>query len=130
MKHYIATLFAMTAVIAFCHAGTAILPPDYWKAMQDVSHFHALQSETNLPPEISSACADAYPQRRLLWAVTDGRYYVLHHEYVPTGFTHTNYSVWVATLDHPKGPRAGYTEPFKDYKTFVSQCHGFLGSGF
>ena len=127
MKRIIGILFVL-AVASLCYAGTVILPPKYWKAMQDVSHFHAIQSETNLPPIILSACAEAFPQRKLLWAVTDDHYYVLHHLWVYEG--HTNYSVWVATIDHPKGPRAGYTEPFKDYKAFVSQCHGFLGNGF
>jgi hypothetical protein len=106
-----------------------MLSQECWKALQAVSHFRAFPSETNLPPAVVSACAAAYPQRRLLWAVTDGKYYIVHHEYVPTGYTHTNYSILVATLERPGGPRAGYMDAFKDYATFVRGCHGFLGNG-
>jgi hypothetical protein len=61
----------------------------------------------------------------LLWAVTDGKYYVMHHEYVDSG---TNYSIYIDTMNHDR-VSCGYTYSFKDYQTFVQSCHGFLGNG-
>jgi hypothetical protein len=131
MKHARALLFIIMTAAFCCYAGTVFLPRDCWQALQKVSSFHELNSETNIPPEIISDCASQFPHRRLLWAVTDGKYYVMHHEYIyDSGVSFsTNYSIYIDTTNHDRAS-AGYTYSFKDYKTFVQSCHGFLGSGF
>jgi hypothetical protein len=58
---------------------------------------------------------------------------VVHQEYVPVGFTHTNFLILVATVPQtnnvqPEIREAGYMRSFKDYASFVSQMRGpFLG---
>jgi hypothetical protein len=129
MKKHIAALLGV-AVATLCFAGTAILPPECWKAMQDTSRFRTLHSETNIPPNIISDCAAQIPHRRLLWAVTDGKYYVMHHEYVyNSGMSFsTNYSIYIDTTNHAS-VSCGYTYSFKDYQKFVQSCDGSLGNG-
>jgi len=128
MRRFCICLFVFTTIALFCYAGSVALPKDYWKAMQDVSRFHELQSETNIPPVIMSGCACRFPHRRLLWAVTDGKYYVLHHEYVvEIGNMLTKYSIYVDMTNHD-GVYCGYAHSFKDYQTFVRSCDGMLGN--
>jgi hypothetical protein len=118
-----------------CLAGAITLPEECFKAMQKVSNFRELHTDTNLPPAIVSACAAGNSKRRLLWAVTDGKYYVVHQEYVPLGFEHTNYLILVACIPKTNGValdmrRGGYTRSFTNYPTFVKQMRGpFLGYG-
>ena len=125
MKHTRIFLFIIAMAAFYCYAESVILPRDCWQALQKASNFRELYSETNIPPEIISDCAAQFPHRRLLWAVTDGKYYVMHHEYVDFG---TNYSIYIDTTNHDR-VSCGYTYSFKDYKTFVQSCHGFLGNG-
>jgi hypothetical protein len=134
------SLFPLLLLPLICLAGSTILPQECWKAMQKVSSFQELHSEANLPPAVASACAVALPKRRLIWAVTDNSYYVLHYEVyeqmpLPGGAIYTNFSIIVATAPKTKGVQpeirgAGYTRSFKDYRTFVSHMDGpFLGNG-
>ncbi len=90
-------IFVIAMAAFYCYAQTVLLPRDCWLALQKVSNFRELYSETNIPPEIISDCAAQFPHRRLLWAVTDGKYYVMHHEYVDFG---TNYSIYIDTTNH------------------------------
>jgi hypothetical protein len=135
MKHtksYIACLFILTTVVFYCYAGV-MLQPDCWAELQNVSRFHELYSETNIPPKIISDCSYHFPRRRLLWAVTDGTNYVMQHEYYDyADFGNknlaTNYSICVFSLGHEdEGACADYSQSFKDYETFVHSCHGYLG---
>jgi hypothetical protein len=77
------------------------LRPEDRRILQDKSRFHEIHSTTNLPAQVVSFCADengrmadpgkkwevsdfitdaTLPRRRLIWAATDGEYYVVHYE--------------------------------------------------
>src|SRR5689334_1918374 len=96
-------LCSLTALLIHtnCSADITKLPAEHKKAMQDVSRFREVQGVTGLPPTIVALCADhngkiaepgqkwqvtdvasddTLPSKRLVWAVTDGGYYVVHYE--------------------------------------------------
>lgn len=135
MSRFCPLLLTVLLFPIFCIAGSVMLPQECFKAMLNVQHFRKLHSETNLSPAIVSACAAGTSKLRLIWAVTDGKYYVVHQEYVPVGFTHTNFLILVAIVSktnsvQPEIREADYMRSFKNYPTFVSQMQGpFLGNG-
>src|SRR5690348_4942481 len=107
-------------------AGAVALPREWYDAMQRVSNFRELHSDTNLPAAVLSDCKAGNTKRNFLWAVTDGKYYVVHQEYVPSGFSHTNYLIMVACKPNTNSASlkilaAGYMHPFADYPSFVKQ---------
>ena len=94
-------ILATMAIQSFCLADVTKLPADDQKVLREVSRFHAIHGATNLPPVVFALCADSrgrlaepgqkwqvtdaitddkLPTKRLLWAVTDGDYYVVHYE--------------------------------------------------
>ena len=119
-----------------CIAGTIILPEECFKAMRKVANFRELHSDTHLPPAVLSRCEAGNAKRRLIWAVTDDKHFVVHQEYVPLGFSHTNYLILVACKPDTNSLKleirqAGYTQSFTNFPSFVKQMEGpFLGNGF
>ena len=97
---------------------------------------------TNLPPALFAFCADhngrlagpgqkwevsdvitdaKLPQKRMIWAVTDGNYYIVHYE--SGGYAHS-FHVLVAKLaaDHSKPSFVWHGvcfDPLKDFRAFV-----------
>jgi hypothetical protein len=109
-------LLAIMALQSFCRADVTKLPADDQKVLRDVSRFHEIHAVTNLPPTVFALCADGsgrlaepeqkwevtdvitddtLPRKRLIWAVTDGDYYVVHYE--RGGYAHS-FHVLVAKL--------------------------------
>src|SRR5689334_14069637 len=118
------------------------LRPEDRRVLQDVSRFHEIHSTTNLPPQVVSLCADEngrmadpdkkweatdvitdakLPRRRLIWAASDGEYYVVHYERGGIG-----HSFHVLVTRFKAGDRkaesicCGAGEPLKDYKAFLA----------
>jgi hypothetical protein len=114
------------------------------KALEDAARFHEIASTKDLPDPIRKLCAEAdgkmadpggkwqvtdvimepsLPIRRLIWAATDGNYYVVCYE--RGGIVHSFHLV-IATLakgaTKPTEIWAGNTKPneFKDYAAFVA----------
>jgi hypothetical protein len=136
------SLLAIMAVQFICSADVTKLPADDQKALRDTSHFHEIQAATNLPPAVFSLCADFHgrfgepgekwevsdviiddklPRKRMIWAVTDGGYYVVHYE--SGGYAHS-FHVLVAKLEAGHGKPSFVWhgvcfDPLKDYRTFV-----------
>jgi hypothetical protein len=94
-------LFLAVVVPSFCSANVTKLSADDLKALRDVSRFHDLHAATDLPPAVLALCVDengrlaepgqkwqvtdvitdqTLPGKRLIWAVTNGDYYVVHYE--------------------------------------------------
>ena len=127
-----------------CLADAPKLSTEHRKILEDALRFHVILSTANLPSAIVKLCAGddgkiaepgqkwqvgcvvtepSLPIRRLIWAATDGEYYVVHYE--RGGIAHS-FHVVIATL--PKGTAkpteiwVGNTKPneFKDYAAFVA----------
>ena len=92
---------ALVVTPTFCDAEVTRLPPEYRRALQDVTRFREIRAVRNLPPVVVSLCADdkgkiaepgqkweatdfitddKLPSKRLIWAATDGERYVVHYE--------------------------------------------------
>jgi hypothetical protein len=157
MKPFVcAVAFACVGMSAYCQ------PQAFWNhgdVLTNTASFHEVHSVTKLPPEVVSAGSSVpgwtieadgglHPTRaqswRLVWAVTDDKYYVAHTAFVyPPGFIHsdpgyngTNYWIVIAApLGTNSAPlrvsRWGY-HFVKDYRTFVREmeAHGPDGEGF
>lgn len=101
MTRLVLSLLAIVAFQTFCYADVTKLPVDDQKVLRDVSRFHEIHTATNLPATVFALCADGagrlaepgqkwqvtdtitddkLPTKRLVWAVTDGDYYVVHYE--------------------------------------------------
>jgi len=101
MNRFGQILIVVMAVQIVCGAEIAQLPGDDQKALSEVSHFQPIHSVTNLPRAVFSLCADfngklaesgqnwqvsdvvtdaTLSWKRLIWAFTDGDYYVVHYE--------------------------------------------------
>ena len=101
MKRISLYMLLAVAFQGFCFADVTKLPADDQKALRDVSRFREIHTATNLPPSVFALCADSagrlaepgqkweatdvimddkLPTKRLVWAVTDGDYYVVHYE--------------------------------------------------
>ena len=138
MKSLCLCLLALVAIVIDCPAPTIRIPDDCWKAMQNISNLHEIHSETNLPV-VPPGWPMLLPQRRFLWGVTDGNYFVVHHEYFNAGNGHTNYSISIvpASLSpvYQTNTFNGYImvnflHPFKDYPTYFGSLKGqTIGSG-
>ena len=141
MMRLIHSLLAVMAVQSICFADVTKLPADDQKALRDVSRFHEIHAVTNLPPAIFTLCADyrgrlaepgqkwevtdvitddKLPTKRLIWAVTDGDYYVVHYE--RGGIGHS-FHFLVARLkvgeSKPSFVWRGVGGQLKDYSTFL-----------
>jgi len=129
------------AIQSFCLAGVTKLPAEDQKVLRDASRFHAIHSATNLPSAVFVLCADGsgrlaepgqkwqvtdvirdhrLPTSRLIWAVTDGDYYVVHYE--RGGYAHS-FHVLVAKLkvgeSKPSFVWQGVGGQLKDFKAFL-----------
>ncbi len=130
------------AIQSICFADVTKLPAADQKALRDISRLQEIHSVTNLPPTIFALCADyngrlaepghnweatdnitdnKLPTKRLIWAVTDGDYYVVHYERGGRGHS---FHVLVAKLKAgDKKPsfvwRGVGLERLKDFKAFL-----------
>lgn len=135
-------LLALMAFQAFCHGDVTKLPADDQKVLRDITHFHQIHAATNLPAAIFALCADSrgklaepgkkwqatdvhtddtLPDKRLVWAVTDGNYYVVHYE---SGGIGHSYHIVVAKLKNGESkPNFVWygigQDRLKDYKAFI-----------
>jgi len=141
MTRLVLSLLAIMAFQTICYAKVTKLPADDQKALREVARFHEILATTKLPSVIFAYCADGrgrlaepgqkwevtdsitddkLPTKRLIWAVTDGEYYVVHYEC--GGITHS-YQVLVAKLkagDHKPGfVWHGFGDHIKDYNAFL-----------
>jgi hypothetical protein len=124
-------------VPSFCSAGITKLPADDLKALHDVSRFHELRAVTDLPPAVLTLCAGengklaepgqkwqatdvitdpTLPGKRLIWAVTNGDYYVVHYE--RGGIAHS-FHVMVARF------KAGQSKPSFIWQGIGKQLDNF-----
>src|SRR5262245_44996569 len=123
MARLVLYLLVSMAFQTFCLADVTKLPADDQKLLRHASRFHDIHYATNLPPAIFALCADfkgrlaepgqkweitdvitdeKLPTKRLIWAVTDGDYYVVHYE--RGGYAHS-FHLLVARL------KAGASKP-------------------
>ena len=141
MKRISLYILLAVAIQSVCFADVTKLPPDDQKVLREVSRFREIHAATNLPAAVFALCADSggrlaepgqkwevtdfiadnkLPRKRLVWAVTDGDYYVVHYE--RGGYAHS-FHVLVAKL------KAGDSKPgfvwqgaggqLKDFKAFL-----------
>ena len=115
MIRFALCLLAAIAFQAESFAEVTKLPAKDRESLQNASEFHELRSTTNLPSEIFKLCADgdgrladigqkweetdvitdsSLPRKRLVWAVTNDEYFVLHYE--SGGYAH-NFHILVTT---------------------------------
>jgi len=124
------------------NADVTKLSSERWNALQNVSHFHEAHAVTYLPPPVLALCADSngrlagpgqkwqvtdaitndkLPRKRLIWAATDGDYWVVHYERGRIGHS---YHVLVVQLLHGDGKPSflwrGVGERLKDFPAFVA----------
>ena len=142
MKRTCLYILLAMAIHGCCSADVTKLPADDLNALRDVSRFHEIHAATNLPPAVFAFCADHHgrlagpgqkwevsdvitdaelPQKRLIWAVTDGSYFVAHYE--GGGYAHS-FHILVAKLEagHGKLSFAWHGvcfDPLKDFKAFL-----------
>lgn len=141
MTRIVFCLLVSMAFQTFCYADVTKLPADVEKILRDVSRFHEIHAATNLPPSIFALCADykgrlaepgqkwevtdvitddKLPTKRLIWAVTDGDYYVVHYE--RGGYAHS-FHFLVARLkpgeSKPSFIWRGVGGQLKDYAAFL-----------
>jgi hypothetical protein len=141
MTRVILHILLAVVIPGFCFADVTKLPADDQKVLRDVSRFREIHAATNLPPAVFALCADSggrltepgqkweptdmitddkFPTKRLVWAVTDGDYYVVHYE--RGGYGHS-FHILVAKL------KAGESKPsfvwrgaggqLKDFRAFL-----------
>jgi len=148
MIRFILAFLAFAALPSFSRANDATnvtrIQPEHRKVLVDASHFREVHATTNLPQAVFALCADgsgrlaepgqkwevtdvivdhSLARSRLIWAATDGDYYVVHFE--RGGYAHT-FQVLIATL------KPDTTKPtiiwqgcavylLKDYRAFVRE---------
>jgi hypothetical protein len=122
---------------SFCSANITRLSADDQKALRDVSRFHELHAAKDLPPAVLALCAgesgkladpgqkwqatdvitdQTLPGKRLIWAVTNDDYYVVHYE--RGGIAHS-FHVMVARL------KAGESKPSFVWRGVGKQLDNF-----
>jgi len=141
MKRIRLYIFLAVAIQSFCFADVTKLPADDQKMLRKVSRFREIHTATNLPPAVFTLCADEngrlaepgqkwevtdvitddkLPTKRLVWAVTDGDYYVAHYERGGRGHS---FHVLVAKLKDRDGKPSfvwrGVGERLKDFRAFL-----------
>ena len=100
-KRGIFLAFAAVAVHALCYADVTKLSGEQRKRLERSTTFHEVHAVVDLPAKVVALCADqdgrladpgqkweatdyisdpSLPQKRLIWAATDGEYYVVHYE--------------------------------------------------
>src|ERR1022692_4206207 len=141
MTRVILHILLAVVIPGFCFADVTKLPADDQKVLRDVSRFREIHSATNLPPAVFALCADSagrlaepgqkweagdaimddkLPTKRLVWAVTDGNYYVVHYE---RGGRGESFHVLVAKLKvgeiKPSFVWYGVGGHLKDFRAFL-----------
>jgi hypothetical protein len=137
MKRVGLCILLLVAVHSFSFADVTKLPIDTQRLLQEASRFRAANV---LPGGIITLCADhngrladpdgmweatdvisdtTLPTKRLIWAVTDGYYYVVHYE---SGGRAHGYHVLVARLEDFKAQFVwhGVGNKLKDYAAFLN----------
>ena len=134
-------LLVVMALQSFCLADVTKLPSAEQKDLREITRFHAIHTATNLPSAVFALCADdngrlaepgkrwqatdvitddKLPRKRLIWAVTDADYYIVHYE--RGGYAHS-YHVLIAKLkaaeSKPSFIWRGVGEKLKDYRAFL-----------
>ena len=135
-------LLLVVAVQGFLYADVTKLSIEDRKALQDSSRFHEVYATTKLPSPVVKFCADdngriaepgqnweptdvimdsKLPRKRLIWAATDGEYFVVHYE--RGGIDHS-FHVLIAELKHgdtnPRVVWRGVGRQLKNYKAFLA----------
>ena len=146
MRFLILCWSVIVALQFSCQADVTELPPEDLKALGEVARFHEIHSATNLPPAVFVLCADVkgklaepgqnwavtdvkgddiFPKKRLIWAVTDGDYYVVHYE--RGGYAHT-FHILVAKLNQGENKPSlvwrSVGGPITDFKAFLQRLGG------
>ena len=137
MKRLVHCFLAIMALQSVCRADVTKLPAADQKVLHDSSRFHDIHAATNLPPTVFALCADgngrlaepgqkweltdvitddSLARKRLIWAVTDGNYYVVHYE--RGGYAHS-FHVLVAKLS------AGDSKPSLIWRAVGGQLKNF-----
>jgi len=138
-------LVSAVAIQIPCYADVTKLSAEHRKALQNSSRFHEIRATKNLPPAVVALCADesgrlaepgqkweitdvitdvTLPRKRLIWAVTDGEYYVVHYERGGRG--HSFHMLVVAFTKGDAMPRDtwyGAGNQLKDYPAFIAALH-------
>jgi hypothetical protein len=129
-----------------CHADVTELAPEDLKALGEVARFHEIRGGTNLPPAVFALCADlkgklaepgqnwavtdvkgddTFPKKRLIWAVTDGEYYVVHYE--RGGYAHTFHILVAKFKEGESKPSLVWRSvggPITDFKAYLQGLGG------
>ena len=139
MKRISLYILLALAFQGFCFADVTKLPADDQKVLRDESRFHEIHAAANLPPAVFALCADnagrlaepgqkweatdvimddKLPRKRLIWAATDGDYYVVHYERGGPGHS---FHVLVAKLKDGKQSFVWYGvgRHLKDFRAFL-----------
>lgn len=138
-------LVSAVAIQIPCYAEVTKLSAEHRKALQDFSRFHEIRATKDLPPAVVALCADesgrlaepgqkweitdvitdvTLPRKRLIWAVTDGEYYVVHYE--RGGYGHSFHMLVVAFTKGDAMPGDawyGVGNQLKDYPAFIAALH-------
>lgn len=101
MMRFIFCILSAVVVQTVCHADVTRLSAERQKALLEADRVREINTTTNLPPAVYALCADdrgrlanpgkqweatdvikddKLPRKRLIWAVLDGDYYVVHYE--------------------------------------------------
>ena len=123
-----------------CNADVTKLTAEQQKRLQESNRFHEIHAVTDLPPKVVPLCADEngrlaepgekweatdvigdsrLPRKRLIWAATDGEYYVVHYE--RGGYAHSFHVLVVAIGNGDGAPKVvwrGVGEELKDLTAF------------
>jgi len=123
-------------------ADSSKLSAEHRRVLQDASRFHEVHATTNLPPAVVALCRDddgrlaepgqkwevtdvitdaTLPRKRLIWAATDGEYFVIHYERGGRGH---GFHVLVATCQPKDGDAKvvwrAVGSQLKDYSAFLA----------
>jgi hypothetical protein len=139
MKHIALCTIMIFAACSVCWADATKLSAHHRKALENSSRFHEVHSTGDLPPGIVALCADkiaepggnwnatdaisdpTLPAKRLIWAATDGDYYVVHYE--RGGIAHSFHVLIEKMVKDEVKAKVVWTAmggPFKDYAAFLT----------
>jgi hypothetical protein len=142
MMRIILCLLSIVAVQNLCHADVTKLSAERQKALREFDRFREISTTTDLPPAVYALCADdvgrladpgkkweatdaitddKLPRKRLIWAVLDGDYYIVHYE--RGGYAHSFHVLVAQMKDGDTKPtfiwRGVAGKQIKDFKEFL-----------